>query len=98
MRNEEYIRAAYALRIIDVELATLLHHKPIMRLDCRKLTPYSSEKLFMAPTASDWRSQWFSERQNWYIYGGQGLTAPSVMTLDVFRIPQTSIFTAYTVL
>ncbi|OOQ91328.1 hypothetical protein PEBR_00298 [Penicillium brasilianum] len=51
---EQRARAYHAMRIHDVELATLLHHEPLCRHRLFDAPLIATDDLFLAPTAESW--------------------------------------------
>ena len=97
-RNEESIRTTQALGIIDAELARLLHHEPVMRLNCQVLASSCSDRLFMARNAKEWRSDYIAESSQNSSQRNNGLPGTSVLSLDVSKIPCISTLTSCAIL
>ncbi|KAF9891575.1 hypothetical protein FE257_003586 [Aspergillus nanangensis] len=57
VRDEERKRIVIGIHILDIELAKLYHHEPILRHSIEKLPELSPADVFAAPNATAWRRQ-----------------------------------------
>ncbi|TKA66028.1 hypothetical protein B0A49_08116 [Cryomyces minteri] len=56
-RSEEIIRTVLGLYVHDAELASMLHHEPLLRHDSIALSVAADDSVFNAPTAAAWKEQ-----------------------------------------
>lgn len=98
--NEELLRIAHGLYIIDAELSSILHREPLQRFESYNFSFTASEAAFMAPNAREWKLRLLSEMQH-------GDNAPTTLTslrdtvpncVSVDMVPVNSSFTANAIL
>ncbi|KAJ5946425.1 hypothetical protein N7454_003264 [Penicillium verhagenii] len=96
-RNEEIIRVAHGLFIMDAELGGTLHHEPIQSWKAHKVPYACSEKAFSASNARDWKAIYCEElnQQQAKSLPSKGSQKSSQSVLSAY-VPDTSSLTAYT--
>ncbi|KIW12495.1 hypothetical protein PV08_09772 [Exophiala spinifera] len=97
-KNEELIRIALAVHIHDAELASIFHHEPFLRHNSRQLPVAASSQMFMASKAEEWRQAYLDDASNFEIDNNTPASVDAHIDFDMLSTPQSSYFTAYTVL
>ncbi|KAH8902247.1 hypothetical protein BR93DRAFT_932415 [Coniochaeta sp. PMI_546] len=98
-RNEELIRVAHGLYVIDAELANLLHREPFQNFTSYKFSFAASDAAFMAPNARSWKERHLvdvHQRQHYASSPDSRVLLPGPLSLE--QVPATSSFTAYAIL
>lgn len=98
-RNEELLRVAHALYIVDVELASMLRHEPFQNFESYSFSFASSDRAFSAPNSRDWKGKYLAEMQQRQHHSSSA-TCGFVLSgnHEIFQVPETSRFTAYALL
>lgn len=97
--NEELLRLAHGLYILDVELASLLHHEPFQSFSSYSFAFASSDSAFMASNAKQWKELYLAEMQERSEASScvnDNLLLPSRYNFN--QVPRTSRLTAYAIL
>ncbi|EXJ56848.1 hypothetical protein A1O7_07192 [Cladophialophora yegresii CBS 114405] len=97
-RNEELIRIALSVHIHDAELAAMFHHEPFLRHNSRQLPVAASNQTFMAVRADEWRKAYLSDPSNLETSNTTPASIDEHLDFDLLAMPNSSYFTAYTVL
>ncbi|KAJ5653673.1 hypothetical protein N7490_000676 [Penicillium lividum] len=95
-RNEESVRVAHGLFIMDAELGCILHHEPIQSWAAYKLPFACSERAFSASNAQEWKAIYCEElkRARAKSLPSEVPKTPSRSLLSSY-VPETSSLTAY---
>ncbi|KAJ5390541.1 uncharacterized protein N7496_001609 [Penicillium cataractarum] len=100
-RNEEIVRVAHGLFIMDAELGGTLHHEPIQSWKAYKVPSACSERAFLASNARDWKSIYCEDlkRQRANSFPSKVSKAPTPPLLPMSPyVPETSSLTTYAAL
>lgn len=98
-RNEELVRIAHGLYIIDAELGSLLHREPLQNFESYTFASTSSDTAFLAANAKDWKRAYLGELQHQNIQSTASQDRDhSLMPFDLLSVPVTSSLTAYAIL
>ena len=98
-RNEELMRISLGLYILDAEIANILYQEPLLPFSPKRLPNASSNAVFMAPNAKDWRTKYLNEFSTpTRDQSTQRPAAEISRPLNVSLIPGSSNFTAYALL
>lgn len=96
-RNEEIVRVAHGLFIMDAELGGTLHHEPIQSWEAYKLPFACSERAFAASNARDWNEIYREElkRQPANLLRTNFSKSPFKGLLLSSYVPESSSLTVY---
>lgn len=98
-REEERLRVAHGLYIVDAEVARLLHHETIQGYEEYKLSFTCSEKAFSASNALDWKRTYLAEMGHPRPHStppASSLSLPG--SIQPYSVPDASSLTAYVIL
>jgi hypothetical protein len=98
-RNEELMRISLGLYFLDADIANILYQEPLLPLSPKRLPNASSDAVFMAPNAKEWRTKYLNE------FGtptrdrsAQRPVTEMPRSLNVSLVPASSSSTAYALL
>ncbi|KAL4732966.1 hypothetical protein BDV11DRAFT_176141 [Aspergillus similis] len=96
--QEELIRLAHGLYIIDAELNNLFHREPLQSFRSYRFSFTASEAVFMAPTAHERKARYLVEMQQRQGYPSSPQPHLISGSLSLQQVPLTSSLAAYTIL